>query len=202
MKLEDTQPQLQQSALHHCVYLNLQVCKAGLYCCDKWPGWLRLRIHFPPYISALECHCWKIYGLMEIMNMKWTGFSLVICKNLEVLLPKIALAGKQFEIIKLVLWLCVVWSFFDPLCKRRKLKLVIPIQIVNSATFNLFEVVIRWVRLPTHLRLTCCHRWQKRFLRGCWSIKAFRIFLNLKHYVWTNYSSAPILSFRKKPLIY
>lgn len=54
---------------------------------------------------------------------------------------EITLAGKQFEILKLRPWWCIV--SFDPLCRRKKLEVVIPVQPVNSVTFNLFGVAIR-----------------------------------------------------------
>lgn len=60
---------------------------------------------------------------------------------------KITLAGEQFEIQyekrKLRPCWCVALISFAPLCKRRKLKLVISVQTVNSATLNLFGVAIR-----------------------------------------------------------
>lgn len=46
-------PEFSPVSLHHCVYPNLQVHKAGLYYCDRWPGGLWFSIHFPTYISAL-----------------------------------------------------------------------------------------------------------------------------------------------------
>lgn len=46
-------PEFSPVSLHHCVYLNLQVHKAGLYYFNRWFGGLWLSIHFPTYISVL-----------------------------------------------------------------------------------------------------------------------------------------------------